>query len=116
LLRFTLESGTPVWQNGQYVGGVDGITDAVLANNSVTFSAGSGNYSFYAKGLVSDVICGAANQTQVLKLMCPADYQTIALIRFASYGNPAGGCGGYSFGSCNAGSSFAMVESLCLGN
>ena len=41
---------------------------------------------------------------------------TIAIVKFASFGNPIGHCGGYyEMGSCHASNSIHVVEKLCLG-
>jgi alpha-L-rhamnosidase len=42
------ESGTLCWSNGAYVNGVSGISAGTADSNFVTFSAGSGIYSFQA--------------------------------------------------------------------
>lgn len=40
------ESGTPVWKNGVYIDGAEGIADARRDGDRVTFDIGSGRYCF----------------------------------------------------------------------
>ncbi len=42
------EGGTPVWVNGRYIAGVEGISKADDEPGYVSFRVGSGNYSFVA--------------------------------------------------------------------
>jgi len=106
------ENGVTVWQNGTFVKGVDGITSAVQVGNKIVFSTGSGNYSFSASGEIGTFVC-VSNETQTATFSCPAQH-TIASVKFASYGNPAGSCGAYQVGTCNYGSSKQVVENNCL--
>ncbi|KAI4297762.1 hypothetical protein L6164_037630 [Bauhinia variegata] len=47
-------------------------------------------------------------------LVCP-DNKKIAAVDFASYGDPAGSCGDYQLGSCNAPIAKQIAEQECLG-
>ncbi len=49
-----------------------------------------------------------------MTLTCPTG-QTIDTITFASFGTPTGSCGSFATGSCNASSSMAVVQALCVG-
>ncbi len=40
------ESGKTIWEDGSYIGGVEGITGGIESNEYVTFDVGSGSYSF----------------------------------------------------------------------
>src|SRR5438094_5825627 len=59
-------------------------------------------------------VCGTANENEWLNLSCPAG-RTISSIKFASYGTPAGSCGAYTVGACDAASSSQTVADACLG-
>jgi hypothetical protein len=58
--------------------------------------------------------CGSAAEGSSLTLSCPSG-TTIASVTFASYGNPAGTCGAYKIGTCNAATSASVVKSACVG-
>ncbi len=49
-----------------------------------------------------------------MTLICPTG-QTIDQITFASFGTPTGACGSFATGACNASSSMAVVQALCVG-
>ncbi|HVV49616.1 MAG TPA: glycosyl hydrolase, partial [Polyangia bacterium] len=59
-------------------------------------------------------VCGTGAENANVTLTCPAG-QTIDKIAFASFGTPTGACGSFAAGSCNASSSVAVVEALCVG-
>jgi hypothetical protein len=59
--------------------------------------------------------CGSVVNGNNLNLECSDPSATIDQIQFASYGTPAGTCGSYAVGACNAANSTAIVESACLG-
>jgi len=40
------EGGKTIWENGSYIGGVEGITGGIESAKYVTFDVGSGSYSF----------------------------------------------------------------------
>ena len=47
VLSSASESGAPVWSDGAFVAGVDGVyAGSAQADGSVTLEIGSGNYSF----------------------------------------------------------------------
>jgi hypothetical protein len=59
-------------------------------------------------------VCGAGAENATVTLACPSG-QTIDRVTFASFGTPTGACGSFAAGSCNASSSQAVVEALCIG-
>jgi serine/threonine-protein kinase len=59
-------------------------------------------------------VCGSVAEGASLTLACPSG-QTIASVDFASYGTPAGSCGTFSDGSCNASTSLSVVQAACVG-
>jgi len=60
--------------------------------------------------------CATAPEKGVLTVGCPQD-TVISRVTFASYGNPAGGCGSGTFapGSCHLLTSVSEVEAECVG-
>lgn len=67
-----------------------------------------------SSALGSDV-CATAAENSTAAVTCPAG-QVIAQVVFASYGTPAGACGGFAGdATCNADVSSSVVESACLG-
>ncbi|KDP29648.1 hypothetical protein JCGZ_18810 [Jatropha curcas] len=54
------------------------------------------------------------NVKPAAQLTCP-NYKQIIAVEFASFGDPEGACGRYSFGKCNSPISKLVVEQLCLG-
>ena len=58
--------------------------------------------------------CAAVDEGQPLTLSCPAGRKILS-IAFASYGTPAGTCGGYSTGACHATNSTSIVGAACIG-
>ncbi|XP_061342159.1 beta-galactosidase 13-like [Gastrolobium bilobum] len=47
-------------------------------------------------------------------LKCP-NHKTISAVEFASFGDPAGFCGGFTMGKCHVPASKQIVEKYCLG-
>jgi hypothetical protein len=58
-------------------------------------------------------VCGNVGENAVMTLTCPTGTKFKA-IQFASYGTPTGTCGGFAVSTCNASTSMATVQSLCL--
>ena len=58
--------------------------------------------------------CGAVDENGTLTLSCPAGRKILS-IAFASYGTPAGMCGGYTLGTCHATNSSTIVGAACIG-
>ncbi|WP_146648832.1 glycosyl hydrolase [Labilithrix luteola] len=58
--------------------------------------------------------CVSAKEQSTANIACPAG-QTITKVVFASYGTPAGVCGGFSAGACNASTSTSVLSSKCVG-
>ncbi|XP_004500729.2 beta-galactosidase 13-like [Cicer arietinum] len=54
------------------------------------------------------------NVTPQASLKCPSGKRIVA-IEFASFGNPSGLCGNFTFGNCNAAATKRVVEKECLG-
>ncbi|KAL5129884.1 Beta-galactosidase 13 [Glycine soja] len=54
------------------------------------------------------------NLVPTATLKCP-NRRTIKAVEFASFGDPAGVCGAYTLGKCNAPSTKQIVEKHCLG-
>jgi hypothetical protein len=50
-----------------------------------------------------------------LSLACSDAGSVVSAVSFASYGTPAGACGSWAVGACNAANSTAVVEAACLG-
>jgi hypothetical protein len=46
-----MENGKKVWENGAFVTGNPGITDARIDETCLTFSVGSGTYEFKLSGV-----------------------------------------------------------------
>ncbi len=59
-------------------------------------------------------VCGSGAENASVTVTCPTG-QTIDKITFASFGTPTGSCGSFATGSCNASSSMAVVQALCVG-
>jgi hypothetical protein len=51
----------------------------------------------------------------MLSMSCSDPAATISAVQFASYGTPAGACGAWQAGACNAANSTAVVSAACLG-
>jgi hypothetical protein len=58
--------------------------------------------------------CGTGAENANVTVTCPTG-QTIDKITFASFGTPTGSCGSFATGSCDASSSMAVVQALCVG-
>jgi len=113
-----LEAGQPVWQNGKFVPGVPGVTNAYARPEHIIFTVKNGDYNFQIiNGKPSQSVCASQNETEVMVLQCSDPNQIMSVIKFASYGNPtgvAGKCDSFTTGSCNAGSATYVVERECL--
>ena len=86
---------------------------AVVAGPSCVVSNGMGTISVFPVGGVTVscanvATCAAVDEGQPLTLSCPAGRKILS-IAFASYGTPAGTCGGYSTGTCHATNSASIV-------
>ena len=75
-------------------------------------SPGTGGGGGGAPG--GSTVCGSGAENANVTVTCPAG-QTIDEISFASFGTPTGSCGSFAPGSCNASSSMAVVQALCVG-
>jgi hypothetical protein len=106
-------NGASVWSNNKYISGADGISSGSLSRTNLEFVAGSGEYSFQLSGSPSSVHCFNTTEDFALTLSCPQG-QVITQIQFASFGTPYGECGSLRVGSCNAGSSYYILEQACL--
>jgi hypothetical protein len=63
---------------------------------------------------VGTPVCGTAAEAASATLTCPQG-QVIDAVVFASYGTPTGTCGSFATSDCDATTSEAMVQSLCVG-
>jgi len=108
------ENATVVWSDDQFIAGVAGIYNASKENNSVVFMIGSGSYQFVTTGETANNTCVAVPEYSNATLNCPTGL-VFSEILFASFGTPTGGCSTPAFGKCDAGSSFMVVENMCLG-
>jgi len=61
----------------------------------------------------AQVICGTANEGEVVTLTAPAGY-VFTSIEFASYGTPSGSCGSFVIGTCHAANSVSIAEAVFL--
>ena len=59
-------------------------------------------------------VCGTAAENSSLTLTAPAG-ATFTNLDFASYGVANGSCGTFSLGSCNATTSYSVVQTACVG-
>jgi hypothetical protein len=83
---------------------------ATRANAGVSAVGGGSGKS----GSTGADVCGTAAENESITMTCP-EGQIIDSVVFAGYGTPSGTCGNFAAGSCNAASSKATVESLCVG-
>lgn len=60
------------------------------------------------------VICGTAAEGSTVTLTAPPGSSFVS-VEFASYGTPDGNCGSFTFGSCHATNSQAIVEAALIG-
>jgi hypothetical protein len=62
-------------------------------------------------------VCGCHDDGGTIELACPDPQSTIDTVVFASIGNPTGGCGNFSNGSCagDPAKARAAVEAACVG-
>ncbi|NTW26087.1 MAG: hypothetical protein HGA37_15420, partial [Lentimicrobium sp.] len=74
-----------------------------IGNNSLNLS--SGNFG---------TICATANENINATITAPAGTY-IAHVIFASYGTPNGSCNNFTYGACNAATSFGVTENYLLG-
>lgn len=58
-------------------------------------------------------VCDTADERDTASVTCPPG-QTVTAVGFASFGTPAGTCGGFAAGTCNAATSRSVVEAACL--
>lgn len=58
--------------------------------------------------------CAQVDEGGTAQLACPQG-QTIASVAFASYGTPTGSCGVFETSTCDATTSVARVEDICVG-
>ncbi|MEZ0130161.1 choice-of-anchor D domain-containing protein, partial [Flavobacterium sp. LBUM151] len=80
-------------------------------NDNSTDNCGISSYKI-ASGS-SGTVCNMVNEGSVLSLTAPSGVFTNVL--FASYGTPAGSCGSFTMGGCNASNSVSAVSSYLLG-
>jgi hypothetical protein len=62
----------------------------------------------------ANYVCATANEGGSLTLTAPAG-KVFAAVDFASYGNPNGTCGSFTFGSCHASGSLGIIQGLVIG-
>ena len=67
----------------------------------------------WANNSALQCVAGAAEGTTPV-FKCPGS-TVIAAVQFASFGTPAGACGAFTTGACNAANSTAVVSALCVG-
>ncbi len=75
---------------------------------------GTGGTTSPDAGTVTTDVCATAAEQSSATVSCPSG-QTISSIVFASFGTPAGTCGSFSDGSCNASQSTSIVQAACVG-
>jgi hypothetical protein len=92
-------TGNPATSNTIILSGASAI-----GNNSLDI--GYGNHGS---------VCATANENSSATLSAPSG-TVILHVEFASYGTPAGACNSFTYGGCNAASSFSVVENYLLGN
>ncbi|MBK9358597.1 MAG: hypothetical protein IPN08_14650 [Bacteroidales bacterium] len=87
------------------------------SSNTITMEVGSviGNNSLDLSSGVHGTTCATATENATATVTAPAG-KVIVHILFASYGTPNGTCGAFTYGACNAASSFTIVENYLLGN
>jgi len=116
-----VESHGTVWQNGQFVPGVDGVAGGTDLGSAVQLQVLSGEYQFTVSNAATrwpiDSVLKRADIDDTLLLQCPHAEQRITFVWFASFGNPSleSDTGKYSYGSCHSGSSKAVLERECVG-
>jgi len=109
-----VEGGKTIWQNGAYQAGDAGISAMAASGSDVMATVGSGVYSFAVTGTQGDLVCGSTVEgANAYTISCAAG-KTITNVRFAAFGTPAGVCGSYAPGWCNAGSALTVVKNACL--
>lgn len=86
---------------------------AALPYTNAFYNALPGRFSV-AWSNSSATQCGAGAESTTVTFTCPAG-TVISGVQFASFGTPAGSCGSYTTGTCNAANSSAVVASLCVG-
>ncbi len=101
------------------VGGSLGMAGAGPAGGGTTSggagSPTSGGASSTGGTSAGETVCGIASEGERVTLRCP-EGQVIDAVLFASYGEPAGECGGaFTVSQCHAASSETAVGSLCVG-
>ncbi len=60
-------------------------------------------------------ICGSVGENGIINLTAPVG-EVFTSVEFASYGTPAGACGGFTLGACHAANSVALTSAVFLGN
>jgi len=96
---------------GTRTGGGAGTTGGTRSNGGASTTGGTSAAGGSNSGAH---VCGTAAEDASVTLRCP-EGQIVDSVVFASYGTPAGSCASFTTGSCDATSSEAMVESMCLG-
>ncbi|KAF0197149.1 MAG: hypothetical protein FD166_2108 [Bacteroidetes bacterium] len=87
------------------------------SSNTITMEVGSviGNNSLDLSSGVHGTTCATATENATATVTAPAG-KVIVHVLFASYGTPNGTCGAFTYGACNAATSFNVVENYLLGN
>ncbi len=109
---------------------VDDVKPVVITKNTTIYLDATGHATLQASSLdngshdncgtvtfltnSSGIICGTAAEGSSLTLTAPAG-KVISGINFASYGTPNGTCGNFTYGSCNAANSMAIVSGMAIG-
>ncbi|HXT97523.1 MAG TPA: glycosyl hydrolase [Polyangia bacterium] len=86
-------------------------TGGATSTGGVTGTGGATGSGGAAGGTT---VCGSGAEDSNVTLSCPSG-ETIDKVTFASFGTPTGSCGSFAAGACNASSSQAVVEALCIG-
>lgn len=111
----TVAGGAKGTAPGSATGGAKNITSVGPAGGSTSSTASGGNTGgTKAVDGTNTSLCGTAAEDEGATLSCPKG-QIIDSIVFASYGTPTGTCGSFAAGDCNAATSRAQVQSLCVG-
>ncbi len=114
------DSGGPAFDKTGAVIGVTSTGDGDVCSATTGTNVRVGPHANWilskvpAGGSVSTSKCATVAQGSATTLSCDGG-RSIAKLTFASYGNPTGMCGGFSTGTCNAGTTTQKLDLLCKG-
>jgi hypothetical protein len=94
--------------------GTGGTGTAGTGGNSATGGSGGAATGGAGGGAPGSSVCATSAEAASATLTCPTG-QTIATVMFASFGTPTGSCGSFAAGGCDASTSIAVVQALCVG-